>query len=235
MRKPLALGAAAIAAVLLLAATPDRAKTFSVTADTIEACSCPLFCTCYFGASADEHMCEANNVYQFRPGSHYGKVDLSNQKVWVSLDLGGEWHKHPGPGMATKWAVVTFDKASSPAQRDAIGSVLNTVFPVKWGSFTTREDSISFSDGPKVAEAKLASGFASVRLDKTAGPDKAAPTAVKNLQYWFSNSNEGFNLAYGTHHFDGEHKFSYEKRNGFTIAWKASGEIKGEASKVASK
>lgn len=236
MRKPLPLVAAiAAAAVLLLAAKPDRAKTFSVSADTIEACSCPLFCTCYFGPSANEHMCEANNVYKFRPGSHYGNVDLSNQMVWVSLDLGGEWHKHPGPGMPTNWAVVTFDKSSSAEQKKAIGEVLNVVFPVKWGSFATREDSISFQDGAKVAEAKLGSGLASVRLDKTEGPDKKGPTAIQNLQYWFSNSNDGFHLAYGTHHFDGDHKFSYEKRNGFTIAWKAAGDIKPDAAKVAAK
>ena len=235
MKKPLPLATAALTAVLLLAAAPDRAKTFDVTADTIESCSCPLFCSCYFGPSADEHMCEANNVYKFRPGSRYGTVDLSNQMVWVSLDLGGEWHHHPGPGMPTKWAVVTFDKASSPDQRQAIGAILNTVFPVKWEKFSTREDSISFSDGPKVAEAKLASGLASVRLDKTTGPDKKTPTAIQNLQYWFSNSNDGFHLAYGTHHFDGEKKFSYEKRNGFTIAWRSSGEIKPEAAKVASR
>jgi hypothetical protein len=235
MRKPLPLVAAAAAAVLLLAAQPDRAKTFAVTADTIEACSCPLFCSCYFGPSANEHMCEANNVYKFRPGSHYGNVDLSNQTVWVSLDLGGEWHKNPGPGMPTNWAVVTFDKSSTPQQREAITGVLNAVFPVKWGSLATREDTISFHDGEKVAEAKMGSGMASVRLEKTTGPDKKTPTAVKNLQYWFSQGNDGFVLAYGTHHWDGDHKFSYEKRNGFTIAWKASGDVKPEAPKVAAK
>ena len=73
-----------------------------------------------------------------------------------------------------------------------------------------------------------------MRLDKALGPDKTNATAVKNLQYWFSNSNDGFNLAYGTHHFDGEHKFKYEKRNGFTIAWTAKGDVK-EAPKVAAK
>lgn len=238
MKKTLSLAATALAAVILLAATDapkNRSTTFDVTADTIESCSCPLFCSCYFGASADEHMCEANNVYKFRPASHYGNVDLSNQMVWVSLDLGGEWHHHPGPGMPTNWAVVTFDKSSTPAQREAIGSILNTVFPVKWGKFSTREDSISFSDGPKVAEAKLASGIASVRLDKTTGPDQKTPTAIQNLQYWFSTSNDGFHLAYGTHHFDGEKKFSYEKRNGFTIAWRSAGDIKPDAPKVASR
>ena len=105
---------------------------------------------------------------------------------------------------------------------------------MKWGKLDTREDTISFQDGPKVAEAKLASGIASVRLDKTTGPDKSTPTDVKNLQYWFSSSNDGFHLAYGTHHFDGEHKFSYEKRNGFTIAWTAKGDLPA-ATKVAAK
>lgn len=235
MKKIFSLAAGALVVLVLIAASPDRAKTFDVTADTIESCSCPLFCSCYFGASADEHMCEANNVYKFRPGSRYGNVDLSNQMVWVSLDLGGEWHHHPGPGMPTNWAVVTFDKGSSPEQRKAIGSILNTVFPVKWSKFETREDSISFADGPKAADAKLASGMASVHLDKALGPDKATPTVVGNLQYWFSNSNDGFRLAYGTHHWDGDKKFSYEKRNGFTIAWKSSGEIKPDAPKVAAR
>src|ERR1700687_2844699 len=104
MKKALPVLVIAIAVVALLAAAPaDRSKTYNVTADTIEGCSCPLFCSCYFGPSADEHMCEFNNVYKFRKGSHYGDVDLSDQVVWVSGDLGGEWHKKPGPGMPTKW------------------------------------------------------------------------------------------------------------------------------------
>src|SRR5262249_5601818 len=124
MRKMVLFASVLGVAIALLAAAPaDKSKTYSVTADTIEACSCPLFCTCYFGPSAMEHMCQANNVYKFRPGSHYGDVDLSNQVFWISLDLGGEWHKKPGPGMPTEWAVLTFDKSSSKAQRDAIGAI----------------------------------------------------------------------------------------------------------------
>jgi len=224
----------AFAAIVVGATPADKSKTYSVTADTIEGCSCPLFCSCYFGASADEHMCMFNNVYKFKPGSRYGDVDLSNQLLWMSGDLGGEWHKNPGPGMPTKWAVVTFDKKSSEAQRKAIGEVFNVVFPVKWGKFSTREDSIEWHEDAKMAHAKMGSGFAEITLDKTAGPNKTAPTVVKNLQYWFSNANDGFNLAYSTHHFDGENKFSYKKRNGFTIAWTAKGEIK-PAAKMAMK
>jgi hypothetical protein len=226
----------AVVAVAFVAAAPaDKSKTYNVTADTIEGCSCPLFCTCYFGPSADEHMCEANNVYRFRTDSHYGDVDLSNQMVWVSLDLGGEWHKKPGPGMPTKWAVVTFDKGSTKEQRAAIGKVINIVFPVKWGKFETREDSITWQEDGKTAHAVMASGMADIKLDKTTGPNKTSPTVIKNLQYWFSSSNDGFHLAYSTHHFNGENKFSHEHRNGFTIAWTAKGDIKPEAAKVAMK
>jgi hypothetical protein len=226
MKRPVLLALSLVAAVALAATAPAAtSNTYSVTADTIEGCSCPLFCTCYFGASADEHMCQANNVYKFRKGSHYGDVDLSDQLVWVSLDLGGEWHKNPGPGMPTNWAVVTFDKRSTPAQKKAIGEVLGVVFPVKWKKFETREDSISWHEDAKTADAKLASGFADIHLDKAIGPDKKTPSAVKNTAYWFANSNDGFNLAYSTHHFNGENKFSHEKRNGFTIAWTAKGDI----------
>ena len=227
------LAIVAVAAFLVGAGPAPSSTTYNVTADTIEGCSCPLFCPCYFGPSADEHMCEANNVYKFRKGSHYGDVDLSDQKVWLSLDLGGEWHHKPGPGMPTEWAVVTFDKVSTPAQREAIGKILNTVFPVKWKKFETREDSIEWHEDAKTAHAKLASGLAEISLDKeaTLRPDKAKPVVIKNLQYWFSNSNEGFTLGYSTHHYNGDKKFSYEKRNGFTIAWTAKGEIKPETKK----
>jgi uncharacterized protein DUF1326 len=241
LKKYVPLVAVLVLAVAVVAATPaDQSKTFSVTAETIEGCSCPLFCTCYFGASADEHKCEANNVYKFRKGSHYGDVDLSDAIVWVNLDLGGEWHHKPGPGMPTEWAVVTFDKKDTPAQREAIGKVINTVFPVKWKRFSTREDTITWQDDAKGSHATMASGMSEISLDKTSTmrPDKNAPVVVKNLQYWFSNSNDGFVLAYSKHHFngaDGNPKYSYDKRNGFTIAWTAKGEIKPEPQKAATK
>ena len=59
--------------------------------------------------------------------------------------------------------IITSDWRGEARGAKAIGAVLDNVFPVKWGSKTTREDSISFQDGPKMAEAKLASGFAKPR------------------------------------------------------------------------
>ena len=224
---------AVVAAVLIAAEPADRSRTYSVTADTIEGCSCPLFCTCYFGPSANEHMCMFNNVYKFRKGSHYGNVDISDQLLWMSGDLGGEWHKKPGPGMPTDWVVVTFDKKSSPEQRKALTEIAKTVFNVKWNKFDTREDTIEWHDEAKMSHAKMASGLAEITLDKTTGPNKTSPTVIKNLQYWFSNSNDGFVLAYSKHHFDGENKFSQDHRNGFNITWTAKGNI--PATKVASR
>jgi hypothetical protein len=175
-------------------------------------------------------MCLFNNVYKFRSGSHYGNVDLSNQLLWMSGDLGGDWHHKPGPGMPTEWAVVTFDKKSTPEQRKALTEIAGVVFPVKWKKLETREDSIEWHDEAKTSHAKMASGMAEIKLEKTAGP-----TVVKPLQYWFSNSNDGFVLAYSTHNFNGEPKFALEKRNGFNITWTAKGDIKPkEAPKAAS-
>jgi hypothetical protein len=210
-----------------------RSSTFEVTADTIEGCSCPLFCTCYFGASQPEHMCQFNNVYKFRKGSHYGDVDLSDQLVWMSGDLGGEWHKHPGPGMPMAWTVVTYDRRSTPEQRKAIERVVGKVFNVKWNKMSTREDSISWEDNAAASHAKLSSGLAEITLDKRSamGPDKATPAVIKNLQYWFSDSNEGFVLAYSTHSFNGDTKFDHQKKNGFTITWTAKGEVAPQGGK----
>ena len=216
-----------VAAFTLVAAGPDHAKTYDVTADTIEGCSCPLFCTCYFGASSDEHMCMFNNVYKFRKGSHYGNVDLSDQTVWMSGDLGGEWHKKPGPGMPLGWAVVTYDKKSSKDQKEAIANVIKAAWQVKWGSFSTREDSIEWHDDAKMSHAKMGSGMAEITLDKAIGPDKKTPTVIKNLGYWFTQSNDGFVLAYSKHHFDGaEGKFvAQDHKNGFNITWTIKGDV----------
>jgi hypothetical protein len=215
-----------VSLALMAANTEDKSKTFKVTADTIEACSCPLFCECYFNASpANPHMCQFNNVYKFRQGSHWGDTDLSNVKVWLSGDLGGEWGKQKD--MPTEWVTITFDKASSKEQREAVGKVLARVFPVKWKKMDTREDDIEWNDVGATKHAKMKSGKGEVTLAMWKGPDAKQNTSLKNVQYWGSTSNDGFMLAKSTHHFDGEGeaKFSHEDRNGFTIRWTVAGTI----------
>jgi hypothetical protein len=214
-----------------MGAAPNAA-TYEVTADTIEGCSCPLFCTCYFGHSTPEHMCQFTNVYKFRKGSHYGAVDLSNKMVWMTGDLGGEWHHKVGPGMPTSWVTYTHDKSSSPEQRAAIEKVLGVVFNVTWKKMEKGEDTIEWHDEALKAHARLASGKGEITLDKNATlrPDTSVPTVIKNLQYWFTTSNEGFVLAPSTHKFSGTTDFSHQNKNGFTIAWTVKGDIKSPAS-----
>lgn len=105
-----------VVATMVAAGGEDR--TYDVTATAIEACSCPLFCSCYYNEEpTGGHMCRFNNAYRFEEGSHWGDVDLSGAMVWISGDLGG----HFGDG-TVEWAAVTFDKGSTPEQREAINA-----------------------------------------------------------------------------------------------------------------
>jgi hypothetical protein len=70
-------------------------KPWKVTLEYIEACSCSLFCPCYFNQHAQdhhsgEHHCNFNNVPRVLSGN-YGGVDLKGLKVWLNGDLGDDW------------------------------------------------------------------------------------------------------------------------------------------------
>ena len=200
LRRLLAVLGMAVASLALAAASTDRSKTFKVTADTIEGCSCPLFCECYFNEQpANPHMCQFNNVYKFAPGSHYGDVGLDGVKVWMSGDLGGEWGKKPG--MPTEWVTITFEKSTTPPQRNAITKVLAKVFPVKWGKVEVREDDIEWNDVGDKKSAHMKSGKGDIELAMWKGADAKQATVLKNVKY------------------------AHEEKNGFTIRWTLSGKI----------
>jgi len=208
----------------LLAAREEADNTYRITATAIEACSCPLFCSCYYNTEpSGGHMCEFNMAQKFAPGSHWGSVDLSDVVVWISGDLGD----HFGDG-TTEWATITFETSTSPEQREAIGGWLGKMFPVEWASMETREDEITWEDGDSMAKATLGSGLADIQLAKVI--DAAGQQAVvHNTAYWAANSTESFLLAHSTHHFDGEdHAFSYEGRNGFMVTTMIEGTLDPE-------
>src|SRR5881394_203795 len=73
----------------------------------IEACSCPMFCQCYFDTKPaahgehaghaghegmGEHFCKMNNAYRVNSGS-YGSTKLDGAKFWLAGDLGGDFSK----------------------------------------------------------------------------------------------------------------------------------------------
>src|SRR5438093_12277 len=88
------------------AAAPE--PEWAMNATIIEACSCPMFCQCYFdtkpaahGAAAGhagheghamggEMFCKMNNAFRVNSGN-YGETKLDGAKFWVAGDLGGDF------------------------------------------------------------------------------------------------------------------------------------------------
>jgi hypothetical protein len=207
---------------------------WSMNATIIEACSCPMFCQCYFAPKpaahatrasdghdhgASEHFCRANNVFRVNQGM-YGTTKLDGAKFWAAMDLGDDFSDGE-----MKWAVVTFDPAVTPAQREGIAAVLAHLYPVKWQSFEvakqdlpiewshTGDKAVARLDGGKGGEVVLNGGNV---LRNT-----ATPVVIKNLKYWGAPRHDGFVLmpneveAYRL----GPNAFEFKGTNGFMITF----------------
>ena len=229
MRYTLIAGLAALVAVpavVIPATTPAKAE-WSVNATAIEACSCPMFCQCYFNtkpaahASAGEHshhgsthFCRANLAYKINKG-HFGPTSLDGAKFWVATDLGGDFSKGE-----LDWGVLYFDKGLTKPQRDAIATVAGRIFPVKWQSFATAEASIdTWEITPTGAVALMDGGkTAEVRLKKFQGMTDG-PVVIRNLKYWGAPRNEGFIMAPNEveAYRVGPKAFEFKGTNGFLI------------------
>ncbi|HZN54481.1 MAG TPA: DUF1326 domain-containing protein [Candidatus Polarisedimenticolaceae bacterium] len=231
MKKPILAAALALGAVALVLAAaqgePKAAPDWTMNATIIEACSCPMFCQCYFnskpaahgahaGHGGGEHFCRFNNAFRVNKGS-YGAVSLDGMKFWVAGDLGGDFSKG-----AMDWAVLTFEPSATKAQRDAVAAIMGKVYPVKWNSFTIGADApMTWSASKDHAEAKLDGGKgAEVVLNRFPG-NTADPVVIKNLKYWGTSRNDGFVLmpndveAYRR----GEKPFEFKGTNGFMITF----------------
>jgi hypothetical protein len=206
----------------------SAAKTgdWDFNATIIEACSCPMFCQCYFNmkpashhghaGGGSEHFCKFNNAFKVNKGQA-GAVKLDGAKFWVAGDLGGDFSKGQ-----MDWAVLTFDPSVTKEQRDAIGKILGHVYPVKWNSFSVAKDAdMEWKAEGRSAQARLDGGkTAEVVLRH---PDASAmadgPIVIKNLKYFGVPRNEGFIMmpneveAYRL----GDKAFEYKGTNGFMI------------------
>ena len=215
--------------VLALAARPAVAAdpAWSMNASIIEACSCPMFCQCYFdtkpaehagheGMKGADHFCRFNNAFSVNKGN-YKSIKLDGAKFWVAGDLGGDFSKGQ-----MDWAVLTFDPSVTKQQRAAIGEILTKVYPVKWNSFTVAPDAaMAWKADKDHAEATLDGGkTAQVMLNRFPG-NTDAPIVITNLKYWGVPRNEGFILmpnevqAYRA----GDKAFEYKGTNGFMITF----------------
>jgi len=208
--------------------TPD----WSMNATIIEACSCPMFCQCYFDhkpASHAEHasmdgmshggdhtFCKFNNAFKVNKGN-YGGVKLDGSKFWVAGDLGAEFADGE-----MDWAVLHFDPSVTPEQREGIKTALGHVYPVKWKSFTVGADTpMEWTATKDVATAKLDGGkVAEVVLKRNQGMTDQ-PIVIQNLRYFGVPRNTGFVLmqneveAYRT----GDKPYEYKGTNGFMITF----------------
>ena len=212
--------------VLLAAEMKKEAATtpkWHMNATVIEACSCPMFCPCYFNTKpaahhehggAAKHFCRANNAYKINKGN-YGSVNLDGAKFWIATDLGGDFSKGE-----MDWAVLYFDKPLSKEQRDAIATMAGHLFPVKWKSLTTAEGNIDkWEYTNDYAVATLDGGkTGEVRLKRMPGMTNE-PVVIKNLVYWGAARNDGFVLmpneveAYRV----GPNAFEFKGSNGFML------------------
>ena len=235
MKGVLAILALAVGGAAMVSAADKDAKgaanpAWSMNASVIEACSCPMFCQCYFNtqpaghagheghAAAADHYCKFNNAYKVNKGS-YGNVKLDGAKFWISGDLGGDFSKGQ-----MDWAVVTFDKATTAEQRAAIGAIAGRLFPVKWNSLQTAEGDIDWHWGKEEAYATLDGGkTAEVRLSAASlnRNVKAEPIVIKNLKYWGATKNDGFILLPNTieAYRVGDKAYEYKGTNGFLITF----------------
>jgi len=174
----------------------SAAPDWSMNASIIEACSCPMFCQCYFNT---------------QPAAHNGHAGHSHGE-------GGE-HCDFSKGQMD-WAALTFDPSVTPEQREGIKAILGHVYPVKWNSFTVAQDAnMTWAATRDHAEAKLGDGKAGqVTLNKFQGMTDE-PIVLKNLKYWGVPRNDGFLMmpneveAYRA----GDKPFEFKGTNGFMI------------------
>ena len=214
---------------------------WAMNATAIEACSCTHFCPCYFNPHPSahhengkmEHFCKFNNAYKVNKG-HYGKVNLDGVKFWINGDLGGDFSQGQ-----MDWALLTFDKSTTPEQRQALLEIVPKVFPVKWKSFKTAEGNIdNWTFDKDSAHATLDGGkTAEVKLKKFQGMTNE-PAVLKNVRYLGTPRNDGFVMMPNEieTYRAGDHPYEFKGTNGFMLTFDmTSKDVQPAASSTASK
>ena len=210
---------------------------FEMTASYIEACSCDMFCPCYFNTHStnhmeehhmDAHFCRANLVLKVDKG-HYKETKLDGAKVWIGSDLGSDWSTGKD-----SWLVANFDPSVSKEQQAALLDILTQLYsaiPFQKKAVSNTAFSWDVDTKTGVAHAKMADGKGEVVLERVAGNKPGEEVVMQNLKYWSAQSNDGFRMWKSKHEaFEGDgHKFSYDGTNGFLITIHYSGMAKAAA------
>src|SRR5215471_1597259 len=201
--------------VLVLMASDPADPAWRMKADYVEACSCHLFCPCYFNKHAEHPHCEFNMAVKVRDG-HSGPTNLTGAKYWLTGDLGDEW----GTKKKGSWVVVSFDPSTTKEQRDALAPMILKTYGLEWGELKVQEAPIEITRTGDIVEAKLGDGqLARMKLKREPGADGKG-VVLKNVKYFGAQNNDGFELYRSIEHSANSqgHQFSYTDRNAFLIS-----------------
>ena len=195
---------------------------WTMNATIIEACSCNMFCPCYFstipsghGHDMAEHYCRFNMAYRINQGT-FGNVNLAGARLWIAGDLGADFSK------GGEWAEITFDPSVTKDQRTAITTIVPHVYPVTWKAFSIGADApVEWQATRDRAEARLGGGkVAHIILNRNPGMT-SDPVVISNLRYFGAPRNTGFLLMpseFETYR-RGPKPFEYKGTNGFMITY----------------
>ncbi len=208
-------------------AKPD----FMMTASYIEACSCDMFCPCYFNTHSTHHhdgeYCRANLVLKVDKG-YYKTTKLDGAKVWLATDLGSDWSTGKDA-----WLVVNFDPGVTADQKAALSDILTQLYPINFARLGADVVPISWNVDAKtgVATAKMGNGKGEVILERVGGDNASREVVIHNLKYWGAQSNNGFRMWKTKHeYYDGHGKtIDYSGTNGFLLTITFSGQAKAAA------
>jgi len=198
MRRHAVVAAVLVAGVYVHALPKAASVDWAVNTTIIDGCSCRMLCPCIFGspatvgsaathAHAGHRSCYFNQAFRVNKG-HSGEVRLDGLKFWLAGDKGD-----------AKTVELTFEPSATQEQRAAIRVFMSHFLPLKWTSFTEGPDArIDWKVGVVDAEAKLDGGKAAeVVLTRNPGATGEGTTVIKNMSYFGSTRNDGFNIMPG--------------------------------------
>src|SRR5437667_12718903 len=181
--------------MLLLMATTPAKPAWQMKADYVEACSCHLFCPCYFNKHAEHPHSEFNMAVKVREG-HSGNTNLTGAKYWLTGDLGDEW----GTNKKGAWVAVSFDPSTNKEQRDALAPIILKTYGLEWGELKVQEAPIEIQQSGDIVEAKLADGKqAYLKLRREPGIDGRG-VVLKNVKYFEAVQNNGYQMYKSIEH-----------------------------------
>src|SRR5258708_20241203 len=117
-----AWGISLVLALLAMSTTDTSKPDWALNATTIEACSCPMFCQCYFNPKpaahheqgTSTHYCKFNNAYKVNHG-HYGGGNPDRAKFWITSGPGAGWLQGK-----RHWALLTLAQPTTNKKQNTL-------------------------------------------------------------------------------------------------------------------